>query len=91
MIKALISAIILSVFLVGCDSFIKNPPRFPEVPTILQQSCLPLELVPEDTTLLSEIIIIASTNYNMYHECAVKLEGWIGWYDAQKEIYENLR
>ena len=89
--KNMFFVFLLSMLLVGCDTFVKPLPEFPPVPPVLLQSCYPLLLTPEKTDKLSEVVLIVTENYALYHECAVKNEGWIGWYEAQKEIYNSLR
>ena len=63
--------------------------KFPTVPEVLTQQCGQLEEVPVGTTKLSDILIVVTNNYALYHECQLKVETWNEWYNTQKKIYEK--
>lgn len=63
--------------------------NFPAVPEDLTQQCPKLETVPTDTTRLSDVLVVVTNNYALYHECALKVETWNEWYKSQKKIFEQ--
>ena len=62
--------------------------KFPAVPEELKQQCSKLEEVPS-TNKLSEVLVVITNNYALYHECALKVETWNEWYKTQKKIFEQ--
>ena len=81
--------IILSVLLLTACVAVPVERKFPTVPDVLTQQCGQLEEVPVGTTKLSDILIVVTNNYALYHECQLKVETWNEWYNAQKKIYEK--
>ena len=81
--------IILSVLLLTACVAVPVERKFPTVPDVLTQQCAQLEEVPVGTTKLSDILIVVTNNYALYHECQLKVETWNEWYNAQKKIYEK--
>lgn len=75
------------IFLAGCQTTVER--EFPPAPPSLMISCENLELVPENTDKLSEILVVVTENYSRYHECQSKVDAWISWYNNQKEIFES--
>ena len=63
--------------------------NFPAVPENLKQQCSQLQEVPNDVTKLSEVLLVVTNNYALYHECALKVETWNDWYKTQKKIFEQ--
>lgn len=61
--------------------------KFPAVPKDLTQQCPKLQEVPADTTKLSDVLMIVTNNYALYHECSLKVDTWNEWYKTNKEIY----
>ena len=45
----------------------------------------------EATTKMSDVLKVVSENYSTYHECTIKVETWIDWYKAQKQIFESAQ
>jgi hypothetical protein len=84
---------IIAVMLSACASTqvatVKQP--WPEVPDELKQPCIGLKLVDNDTTKLSEVLIVVTDNYAQYKECRDKVDGWLDWYSTQKKIYESVK
>lgn len=62
--------------------------NFPAAPEDITKQCPNLEEVPIGTTHLSELLIVVTNNYALYHECKLKVETWNEWYNTQKKIYE---
>lgn len=63
--------------------------NFPAVPEDLTQQCSKLQEVPTDVTRLSDVLLVVTNNYALYHECALKVETWNEWYKTQKKIFEQ--
>lgn len=78
------------VLLTGCATSVPVQMKFPEVPTVLMEKCPELKFLSEDARL-SDVAKTVSNNYTTYYECALKVESWIGWYQAQKVIYESVK
>ena len=82
----LISALVLA----GCSTTTPVERNFPTVPAQLKESCPDLKKAPE-TTKLSEVLTTVTQNYGQYHECRIKADAWIEWYDAQKKIFDEVK
>lgn len=66
--------------------------KFPKVSDEeMLQSCLNLKLVPQETTRMSDFLIIVADNYKEYHECKQKVDNWIKWYNDQKKNFESIK
>ena len=65
--------------------------KFPDIPPELKQACPDLLLIDTNTTKLSDVIGTVSSNYSQYHECRVKVDAWIEWYQIQKHIFESVK
>ena len=81
----------MPLLLSGCFMSIPVKQNFPEVPNDLKQACPDLLLVDTSTTKLSDVVGVVTSNYTQYHECRVKVDAWIEWYNKQKEIYESVK
>lgn len=77
------------LFLVGC---VATPVHrnFPEVPVELMEACPDLKTVP-DTDKLSDVLKVVVDNYGQYHECRLKVDSWIEWYNSQKQIFNSVK
>lgn len=83
--------VILAVIsLVGCSA-VPVARHFPDVPSDLQVTCPDLKEVSKGTDKLSDVVLVVSENYSQYHECRVKVDGWIEWYKTQKQIFEEVK
>lgn len=78
------------LLLTGCATSVPVKMSFPEAPTVLMEKCPELKFLNEDAKL-SDVAKTVSNNYTTYYECALKVESWIGWYQAQKVIYESVK
>lgn len=63
--------------------------NFPTVPEDLKQQCSQLQEVSTDVTKLSDVLLVVTNNYTLYHECALKVNSWNEWYKTQKDLYEK--
>ena len=85
--------LVLTLLLSGCilDDDVPVAPNWPEVPSDLKISCPDLQKVDPETTQFSEVIDKVVDNYYTYHECQVKVDAWIEWYNNQKDIHGVLK
>jgi len=82
-------ALLTVVALAGCSA-VPVARHFPEVPEELKVACPDLTEVPA-TEKLSEVIVVVTDNYSKYHECRIKVDSWIMWYNSQKEIFDSVK
>jgi hypothetical protein len=75
--------------LTGC-SVVPVKAKFPDVPERLMIKCPQLEKVSETPTL-SDVAKTVTNNYTTYYECAVKHDGFVEWYNIQKEIFNKVK
>ena len=86
--KYLIISLLLC--LTGCSTTVPVTAKFPESSNILKQQCPPLQKLKDDAKL-SEVANTVTFNYSTYYECSVKVDGWIEWYQVQKQIFESVK
>ena len=79
---------VLALLLTACVA-VPVDRNFPAVPEDLTKQCSQLQAVPNDVTRLSEVLLVITNNYALYHECALKVETWNEWYKTQKKIFEQ--
>jgi len=84
--KILAAAFVL--FLSGCTVTVPVARKFPDAPETLMKPCSELKKIEKQDPVLSEVIKSVTENYTLYHECALKNESWIEWYNAQKKAFE---
>lgn len=82
--------ILPAILLTGCLTTAPVKRNFPEVPTELMEACPDLKQT-NDTTKLSEVLKVVTDNYSQYHECQIKVDTWIEWYNSQKQIFETVK
>ena len=85
----ILAVILASLTLTACVTPVKR--NFPEVPEELRKACPGLEQVDPKTTQLSEVVRVVTDNYAQYHECKVKVDSWIEWYNTQKSIFDSVK
>lgn len=78
------------MLLTGCSTTVPVVAKFPEAPERLLQKCPQLEKL-NDGSKLSDVAKTVTANYSSYHECSVKNDGWIEWYQKQKQIFEGVK
>lgn len=81
--------LLLTLLLVGCTS-VPVKQKFPDVPDVMREKCPQLKTVDENAKL-SDIAKTIARNYTLYHECSIKNDAWIEWYDTQRKIYESVK
>lgn len=79
------------LLLSGCLSIFPVRQKFPEVPAALLERCPPLKTMEEKETTFSELSKTVAMNYTLYHECLVKNDTWIEWYQSQRKIHEETK
>ena len=72
-----------------CQQYVKR--NFPDVPEDLKVACPDLREIDPNTTKLSEVVSVVSSNYGQYHECRIKTDAWIEWYNSQKQIFDSVK
>ena len=82
-------ACFLLVLVTGCSS-VPIAPKFPEVPERILQKCPQLEKIGEESKL-SDILSTVTQNYATYHECRIKYDAWVEWYDSQRKIFDEVK
>jgi len=80
--------IFVMLSLSGCVTPVKR--NFPDVPAMLKEKC-PELLDVKNTDKLSDVLLTVTQNYGQYHECSIKLESWIQWYEDQKKIFDSVK
>ena len=80
----------LFVLLTGCSTVVPVTAKFPDMPERLMVKCPQLEQVSETPTL-SDVTKTVTNNYTTYYECAVKHDGFVEWYNIQKEIFNKVK
>jgi hypothetical protein len=76
--------------LTGCSTVVPVVAKFPDVPERLTIKCPQLEKVSETPTL-SDVAKTITNNYTTYYECATKHDGFVEWYNIQKEIFNKVK
>ena len=76
--------------LTGCSTVVPVKAKFPDVPERLMVKCPQLEKVSETPTL-SDVAKTVTNNYTKYYECATKHDGFVEWYNIQKNIFESIK
>jgi len=79
-----------AVVLTGCIS-VPVKRNFPEAPKELMTQCPELVKLQDGTTQISEMLKVITENYGQYHECKIKSDQWIQWYDQQKKIFDSVK
>lgn len=85
-------AIILASLLMlsGCVT-VSIKREFPKLPPSLETNCAELDIIPENTDKLSQVLAIVTANYGKYHQCQLKVIAWQEWYKAQKQIFDQVQ
>ena len=86
--KYLIVSLLLC--LTACSTTVPVTAKFPDAPNSIKQQCPPLQKLKDDIKL-SEVATTVTNNYSTYYECSVKVDGWIEWYEVQKQIFESVK
>jgi hypothetical protein len=84
--------VVTVLMMTGCAMFSATPVKrnFPAVPPELMAACPDLKKT-EPTEKLSEVLKVVVDNYGQYHECKIKVDTWVEWYNTQKSIFESVK
>jgi len=85
-----IKILLCALALTGCSTVVPVKVNFPDVPERLMVKCPQLDKVSE-TPNLSEVAKTVTNNYTTYYECATKHDGFVEWYNIQKNIFESVK
>ena len=83
----LVAAVVL---LTACSTVTPVQRKFPEVPAELKEACPDLKQT-NPTDKLSDVLKVVVDNYGQYHECRIKTDAWIEWYNSQKQIFDSVK
>jgi len=64
---------------------------WPEAPASLIEPAENLKPLPEDKKTLTDLLENANENFGTYYSLKEKYNGWIEWYNTQKNIYESVK
>lgn len=64
---------------------------FPAVPEDLKTACPDLAQMDPNTNKLSEVVKTVTVNYSTYHECKIRVDAWMEWYNTQRSIFEEVK
>jgi hypothetical protein len=78
------------LILTGCSTTVPVTAKFPVVPEKLLVKCPQLEKL-ENEAKLSDISKTVINNYTSYYECAVRHDGFVEWYNIQKNIFDKVK
>ena len=78
------------LLLTGCSTSVPVNRNFPNIPPSLEKPCVSLQEI-KSTDKLSDVLIVVTDNYSLYHECSIKVETWQDWYKKNKEIFESVK
>jgi uncharacterized protein YcfL len=83
--------LLIPLLLAGCTT-VPVAVKFPDAPSVLMEKCPPLKTIEKEEGIsIIDITKNVTVNYTMYHECGIKVETWIEWYNDQKKIFENIK
>jgi len=80
-------ALVLCLFLVGCSTAVPVARKYPDAPETLMTPCVQLKKIEKEDPALSEVVKSVTENYTLYHECSLKTDSWIEWYNVQKKTF----
>ncbi len=86
-----ITALLLSLLLVGCSTTVPVVAKFPAAPKSLSELCPPLQKIEGEQVSIVDLHTKVVENYTLYHECAIKVEEWNTWHAKQKKIFEEIK
>jgi len=84
-----LALLLVILMMVGCST-VPVERKFPDVPKELMESCPDLKQT-QSTSKLSEVLTVVVENYGQYHECKLKANSWMEWYNTQKKIFNTVK
>ena len=82
--------IVSALILAGCVS-VPVDRKFPKTPDELTQPAPELKTLDVTNPQLSDLISNANDNYAEYYKLRDKYNGWLDWYNTQKQIFESVK
>lgn len=81
-----------ALVLTGCTTTVPVKMKWPNAPSVLMEKCPPLQTIDKtEGVSIIDITKNVTINYTTYHECGIKVENWIEWYDQQKKIFDSIK
>ena len=74
----------------GCTT-VPVTAKFPAAPDTLTEPVATLKTLDTSKPELSDLISNANDNYAEYYRLRDKYNGWINWYNTQKQIFESVK
>lgn len=81
--------LVFTLFISGCSVLVPVKQKFPEAVPELKEKCPELKELENATANILDVLKVVIDNYSKHYQCANKVDGWIEWYDFQKENYNN--
>lgn len=81
--------IVFAALISGCSILVPVKPKFPEAVPELKIKCPELKEVDSKTQNITDMLKIIVDNYGAHYQCSNKVDGWIEWYDFQRENFNN--
>jgi hypothetical protein len=82
--------IVALLVLSGCTT-VPVTAKFPTVPDSLKEPASALKTLDTPKPELSDLITNANDNYAEYYRLRDRYNGWINWYNTQKQIFESVK
>ena len=74
----------------GCTT-VPVTAKFPAAPDSLKEPAAVLRTLDTPNPELSDLITNANDNYAEYYRLRDRYNGWINWYNTQKQIFESVK
>jgi hypothetical protein len=82
--------VIACLIVSGCTT-VPVTAKFPTAPDSLTAPAVALKTLDMPNPELSDLISNANDNYAEYYRLRDKYNGWINWYNTQKQIFESVK
>jgi len=82
----------LTLSLAACSTAVPVTMKWPDAPERAGafKTCADLQPLKEQP-VLSDVSRVIADNYAAYHECRLKLNIWLEWYEIQRTIFEKAQ
>ena len=82
--------VIACLAIAGCVS-VPVERKFPTAPDTLKEPAVNLKTLDTPKPELSDLISNANDNYAEYYRLRDRYNGWIDWYNTQKQIFDSVK
>ena len=82
--------VIACLIVSGCTT-VPVTAKFPTAPDSLKEPAVALKTLDVPKPELSDLITNANDNYAEYYRLRDRYNGWINWYNTQKQIFESVK